>query len=471
MNEKLIEAMDHIHDGRIVHAAKAKRIKKRWFLAAVAAVLALVMFGNVPNIPLAVGARAVSLASQSRVTERPDSDDYEDMDQWRADNAVWVAQRDEREATVDTSVETLKGFFADAAAAILSDNGGENALWSPVNAYIGLAMLAEVTDNGTRQEILDLLGMEDTQALRGSVSAVWESVYKDNGDEICVLANSLWLDSELEYIQETMDILSQDYYASVYQGDLGSSKIDRALSNWLNNQTGGLLKNRTQSIQLPEESVIALASTIYFQAKWGDEFSASNNSVDTFHAPDGDVECTYMNKKLWQSDYFWGESFGAVRMGLKNGSAMWLILPDEDKTVEDVLAEGEYMDTVTQGWEWEQKKGMLINLSVPKFDVDGTIDLKEGLQALGLESVFEMDADFSSSVSSRTPVFVTGIQQSTRVRIDEEGVTAASYIVIPGAGAAEPPDEIIDFIVDRPFLFVIASSEGVPLFMGAVNQP
>ena len=62
------------------------------------------------------------------------------------------------------------------------------------------------------------------------------------------------------------------------------------------------------------------------------------------------------------------------------------------------------------------------------------------------------------------------IRQRVRVQIDEEGVKAAAYIEFVGVGSAEPPDEIVDFVVDRPFLFAITRSS-VPLFMGAVNQP
>ena len=57
------------------------------------------------------------------------------------------------------------------------------------------------------------------------------------------------------------------------------------------------------------------------------------------------------------------------------------------------------------------------------------------------------------------------------VAIDEEGVTAASYIELPAAGAAMPPEEIIDFILDRPFLFVITNRYDLPLFAGVVNEP
>ena len=38
-------------------------------------------------------------------------------------------------------------------------------------------------------------------------------------------------------------------------------------------------------------------------------------------------------------------------------------------------------------------------------------------------------------------------------------------------GAAEPPTEIIDFILDRPFLFVITNRYAIPVFAGVVNDP
>ena len=47
---------------------------------------------------------------------------------------------------------------------------------------------------------------------------------------------------------------------------------------------------------------------------------------------------------------------------------------------------------------------------------------------------------------------------------------AAAYIEFPGAGSPMPPEEIIDFILDRPFLFVI-SNDNIPLFAGVVNEP
>lgn len=171
-------------------------------------------------------------------------------------------------------------------------------------------MTAELTDGETQAQILDVLGVSDTAELRKRVSAVWEEIYEDNGKEISVLANSLWLDKDVEYVQEKMYSIAYDYYALVYQGDLGSEKTNKAMTNWMRNQTGGLLKDRTLKCQLePKDQVLAIASTIYFQSQWADKFNASDNTHGMFHAVPGDEEATFMNKKEYHMNYLLGRRF------------------------------------------------------------------------------------------------------------------------------------------------------------------
>ena len=470
MNEKVAKALGYVDEKYVTAAAKRKKKKAaKYWISAVAAVLALVLLFNLPSMPMVISAKAVSIASESRQMQHPDLDDYKDRDQWRADLAKWEAERDFRSSTTRETVDALAPFFTNGSVQFLSTQGCENLLWSPINAYIGLAMMTELTDGASRQQILDLFGTRDIDALRQQVGAIWESAYNDNGHEISTLANSLWLENGLNYQQDTMDNIAYYYYASVYQGDLGSQKINNAIGAWINNNTGGFLKKSTSNVNLSPDTILALYSTIYFQAKWQDEFSASKNTQDTFHAPNGDKTVTFMNKKLAQMYYYYGDNFSAVALSLKNGSRMWFVLPDEGYTTADVLADGQYMQMVLQQ-DWENEKWMKVNLSVPKFDVNSTMDLKGGLQEMGVTDVFNEGAANFSEITGDVPIFLTAANQSVRVQIDEEGVKAAAYIEFPGAMSPEPPKEIIDFILDRPFIFAI-TTDNIPLFMGTVNNP
>ena len=77
---------------------------------------------------------------------------------------------------------------------------------------------------------------------------------------------------------------------------MGSAAFDQALQDWINQQTGGLLKEQAFGLTIDKETILALATTIYFRAKWSGEFSESNTSPDAFHADSGDVTCDFMHQ-------------------------------------------------------------------------------------------------------------------------------------------------------------------------------
>lgn len=473
MDKYLAEALNEISEKHIAEAAAMRPRRKKYALGAIAAILAIALLANIGFIPGAISAKAVSTASESRAAQWPDPDDYSDdeRDQWRKDFDRYLAERDKVALESDRALTALMPFYAGTTEVYLANAAG-NRVWSPVNAYIALAMLAEVTDGSSRQQIMELLNTPDPDTLRTQVGAVWETVYTDDGNEICRLANSLWLDENLRYDQNTMDSLAYYHYASVFQGDLSSDKSAKALQTWLNNNTGGLLKDQVANAAFPPEAVMTLASTVYLQSKWADQFNPARNTDEIFHAPSGDREATFMNKKELQTSYYWGSSYGAVTLNLQNGSRMWLILPDEDKSVDDVLTEGQFWELLMPSEkEPENRKYMMVNLSMPKFDINSSCDLKAMLTGMGVTDIFDLQKSDFTAITSDSPIVIGAVNQAARVVVDEDGVKAASYIEIPGAGAAMPPEEIIDFVLDRPFLFIIADYSGIPLFTGVVNEP
>lgn len=394
-----------------------------------------------------------------------DSDGFSEVyDAWREDQR---ARWNQPEGYADG----LSPFFSRSIPALLRTDAA-NPVCSPLNIYMALSMLAETTGGNSRQQILDALGAVSMDALRIQAGQVWNAHYSDDTATTTILANSLWLNNGLHYDSETVDTLAKDYYASVFQGALGSNEMNQALRNWLNEQTGGLLEDQIQNVQMDPQTVLALASTIYYRAKWHSEFSEAKNTASTFQAPGGDVDATFMNKQLSYGPYFWGEDFAAAYLTLEDSSKMWLILPDEGKSPGDILESGLAMDLILGvEEEYEDQKRIKVNLSLPKFDIAADMQLNEALQELGITDVFLQDhADFTALLPE-DDAWLEKAQHAARVAIDEEGITAAAYTVMMMAGAAMPPEDEVDFILDRPFLFVIASRDDLPLFAGIVNTP
>lgn len=471
MNEKLLAALDQISDDHLTEALRQKR-KKHYFLKAAAAILALVILMSLPPLTIPVNAQQLVSPAEYEPLTLPDFDDYADPADYEAAWDACMNARDRQNRSAASANSALKDFYASTLQTFLT--GEENAVLSPVNTSLSLAMLAQVAGGSTRQELLDLLGFESMDELQTGFQAVWEQVVFHNAYEQRSLANSIWLDKSLRYHQENLDILGTRFYASVYKTNLSRPSAQRAIDTWITNNTGGFLGSDTPKSTLSpadDPRVMTLLSTAYLSARWGEPFNPDLNTEDIFHAPGGDVTATFMNKRLAQMCYSWGEHYGAVALHCEEGSILWLILPDEGKTVSDVLRSGDYLNTVLASpWLSDDRRGeYLVNLSMPKFDVGSSLDLKAGLQSLGVSEVFDLTADFTPTFVD-SPVYVDSIRQSARIAVDEKGIEAASVIRIEGAGAAPPPDQIVDFTLDRPFLFVL-TAQNIPLFAGVVNEP
>lgn len=390
------------------------------------------------------------------------------------DYEAWMNCKAERRPESKEYQNGIREFYEITMQEFLKDTQGENMVYSPLNVYMALAMLAETTDGESRQQILDLLHTDSVDTLRNNAGILWNANYCDDGTVNSLLASSVWLDDKISYNENILKTLADNYYASSFRGTMGSAKYNKMLQDWLNEQTGGLLEEQAGNVNMDPKTVLGLATTVYFRAKWQNEFYAPNNTEEVFHAKSGDMVTEFMHQS-GTGTYYWGENFGAIARDLKNSGNMLLILPDEDVAVEDLLSDKEVQNFIFDHYAYENQKFLIVNQSVPKFDVVSDFSLIEGLKNLGVTDVFqEEDANFTPLLGENLledSVALNEAKHAARVMIDEEGCTAAAFTVMLAAGAARPPEEKVDFVLDRPFLFVINGQDGQPLFVGIVNQP
>lgn len=490
-HEKLCDALSQISDAHITEAAKPRKRRSPW-LGAIAAVTAIALLGfglwrfwpdqgtKITQLQNPTGGKTpVNIPSGAHLSYLAAVPVYPAVVQYPMDESVysdWEAWHDCQQTLHDQPggyADSLESYFTKLVPTLLTNSDGQNAVCSPVNIYMALAMLAETTDGNSREQILTLLNAQNIESLREQAGNVWLAHYNDDGLTTSILGNSLWLDEAYSYNEETARLLAEKYYASVFRGDLGSEKMNQALQSWLSEQTGGLLDETIQDVNFTQKTVLGLASTVFYQVQWIDRFSEKNNTQGIFHSTTGDQDVTYMRQTLLYGPYYWGADFGAIELSLEDGGRMWLILPDEGLTPEDLLESGNAMEFIMGNpYEYADKTSIKVNLSVPKFDVDSDMLLNEQLKALGITDVFdELKADFSPIIALDDGGYVDSVQHAARVSIDEEGVSAAAFTVIQRCGAAMPPEEEMHFTLDRPFLFVIESNDGLPLFAGVVNQP
>ncbi len=397
---------------------------------------------------------------------------YPDEGSGEDDYDRWAESREAQRRDLG-DISPLTEFFKKSTGVFLADTQGENRNFSPLNVYMALSMLAEITGGESREQVLNLLGSGSIEELRKQAKDIWNANYCDDGANTSILASSLWLSDDINFKKKTMDSLAENYYASSYQGEMGSEEFNELLRGWLNEQTGGLLKEQAGLISMDPDTVLALASTIYFKAKWAEDFNENMTSPQTFHTPAGDTEKDFMHAE-GSDTYFWGEKFSAVTQGFLEGGEMKLVLPNEGITPEELISDPETLDFLFSAEEdWANQQYLTVKRAIPKFDVVSQFDLTEGLNAMGVTDVFDPEvSDFSPMADTASgPLALSSANHAARVQIDEKGCTAAALTVMLVTGAAMPPEEEVEFVLDRPFIFCVTGEAGLPLFVGIVNNP
>lgn len=374
---------------------------------------------------------------------------------------------------IEVETDNISEFSRRLMSEALTAKDDENNIVSPLNIYMALGMLAEAADGNSRQQLLDLLGSPSIDALREQANKIWQKNYRDDGVMKSIMSNSLWLNDTILYKKSAVTTIAQKYFASVYSGTMGSEKYNKMLNNWIKDNTGGLL---SPDISTDYDTVMAIASTLLYQTKWNDEFETSETEKGTFYASDGDRNISYMKASRYMH-YYWGENFSAISLGLDIGGRMWFILPDESVDADTIFSDNEMLGLITApsselSGKYEKSKYLEVHMAIPKFDVKSEQNVLESIKKLGVTDILDGElSDFSVLATNSDGIFISEMSHGVRVKIDEEGVCAAAYSVIIGAGSAAPPDEEVYFTLDRPFAFVISLDNATPLFAGVVNNP
>lgn len=367
--------------------------------------------------------------------------------------------------TGETDSAALLAFADRTAGRVLLGRGEENGVYSPVSLYTAMALLAEICGGESRQQVLDAMGAGDLEAMRGLVHQLWVNSYCDSGVVTSRMGSSLWLNEQVEFSAETLRTLSQHYFASSYRVAMGTDEAGRAIGTWVNEQTGGLLQEETENIRTEAMTLLQLYTTLYFKARWKDTFRPEATEKGVFRAPSGDMECDFMHARR-TGGYRRGEGYtAAVLPFAANGGYMTLCLPDEGVALSELLGREALMSELREMTEY----GSIVRWALPRFDVKADTPLNDLMKELGVRAAFDAQAaDFQPLTA--TPAFLSSVRQAARVKIDEEGVEAAAFTEMAVCTSSLPMGEV-EMTLDRPFLFAIYDANGLPLFVGTVQNP
>ena len=408
--------------------------------------------------------KSVEAVIPSPISEGTDVNKFANGDahsEWREDYTEKVHKSQNVQAGMEQYYELIQ-------KELLSDATDHNAVCSPLNIYIALSMLAEVTDGNTRKQILDVLNVKDMDVLNKRIEAIWDANYVDTPALKSILANSIWLRNDIGYNEDTLKRLSVEYHASSYSGEMGSESMNQKLQKWTDEHTGELLTEYTKELKLKQESVLALISTVYYKASWDKDFPKEQTNKGIFHGVSGDQSVPMMHNDII-TNLYQTEHFQAVGLSLVDSGTMYFFLPKEGYKAQDIAANPEMIKICMEPVSVESNSA-LVHLTVPKFNDSAKTDLLECLKDIGITDVLsDKQADFTPLTKEIENIYLSRAEHAAMVKIDEEGVTGAAYTALITECGGIIQNQV-DFIIDRPFVYAVAAPDGSILFTGVIQN-
>jgi serine protease inhibitor len=342
-----------------------------------------------------------------------------------------------------------------------------NAFLSPLSASMALGMALNGANGETFdsvQNALRLAGLtqeEINQGYRDLIALLGEL---DSRTEMRI-ANSMWGRDGFSIEPAFIDAGKTFFDAEVKTLDFGSASAVSTINDWVSGKTRARIPKVLD--QISQAEILFLINAIYFKGKWRLEFDPENTEIGPFQAADGRPRSASLMRQTDTLRYDETAEYQAVDLLYGNGSfAMTVLLPKAGQPAE-VLAG-------LNPTAWRDLAGRFrdanVRLTLPRFKVEYSRQLKDDLTALGMGIAFDdTRADFYRIADVRPDrLYITRVDQKTFVEVNEEGTEAAAATVV-GIGVTSAP-QVVEMRVDRPFVFAIRERlSGTVLFLGLMN--
>lgn len=344
-----------------------------------------------------------------------------------------------------------------------------NVAMSPYGAASVLALAYTGATNETARGMATALHLDNRSV---EVAGIFKNINRalvaagDNDGIKLSYSNSLWPRKGLPLVQTFIDTAHRGFDADVIPISMDESGRTR-LNAFVKDKTSGMIPELVPP-PIAADTELVLVNTLHFKARWLEEFKPGETRAQTFHAPGGDIEAPFMRRT------------GAYRVA-QGGDCTALYLPYWRETAEMVVLLPNSPDGLASLAK-RLGRGLVeeadlratpkqVGVALPRFSVTSSLELGDPLIKLGMGTAFSNLAEFSG-IATNAPLRISRVLQEVRVDVDETGTEAAAATAAMMVRLSLPRPPEVDFVADRPFLFLIRErTTNVILFLGRVERP
>ncbi len=346
---------------------------------------------------------------------------------------------------------------------------------SPLSITYALGMMNNGATGETQQQINEVLGGDvgSPEVINNFCSKMFYATKLLDKKTKVNIANNIYVNQTTGY-QLLFDFVWKAdgfYNAEPETRDFFDGKTRDVINQWASDQTEGLIKEPLKEDEFDPTVISYLLNALYFKSEWTTPFDLMPTQKMYFDGEKATADMMFQNGPY---QYAKSEVCQSIKLPYGNGSfLMTVFLPNKGKSIDDVIDFMGYKGGDEQkNWDPMYYELYNVSLALPRFETDTDQRLEQIMADLGMPRAFNpSEAQFDKfAVNEQQPdasFYIDFMKQVAKIKVNESGTEAAAVTIIGGKNGGEPDLKFVEFIADRPFLYVISerSTETI-LFMG-----
>jgi serpin B len=384
---------------------------------------------------------------------------------------------------------------------------GDNLVVSPTSIALALAMARFGARGETAAQMDDVQrrlgadGMADAlnaldQAL-ATRSGTFTDVEGNRLSTVLRMVSSAFAQSGYPLEPAYLDALAARLGAALrlvdFIGDPGRARS--LINDWVNRWTEERIPELLGPTDVDQLTRLVLVNAIYLKAAWTSTFDPADTKTRDFTRLDGSTVAVPMMSLVGTNTgptfpCAAGDGWRAIELPFlgertrspgtaddpwaghwSDGSlAMTVIVPDDLAAFEKTLGPATLAALESSFAEGADCK---VDLRLPRFGVDTSVQLADVLKAMGMPLAFDPDAADFGGITTADQLYIARVIHQANIDVDEKGAeaAAATAVVMATAGPGDTR-EPVRIWADQPFVFLVRDvPTGAILFMGRVTDP
>src|SRR3989344_3195166 len=370
---------------------------------------------------------------------------------------------------------------------------GKNAAISPYNIRSALAMLYEGAVGETAKEIAAVAGfaenlLDHRLAFLSLINSInKDKVYTLNKDRYFLRsANGLWIAENYPIQVAYVANATLAYHANISKADFrnNANGVRDEINSWVSKETENKITELFPANSLNRDTILAIASALYFKGQWDAKFSPEHTQKQDFTLAGGEKVQVEMMRKgalemtrggLPKFQYTEFDGAQVVALPYQGKEIMKVVLlPPQGETVDNLVAELQRQQKSITALTSSMVNEDFSRLELPKHEVRGDYKLIPLLQGMGIERMFSQQNAQFDGITGQERLYVSSGVHKTFFKTDEEGSegAAATGFGVARTTSIQRPKIPKEFVANRPFLEAVDhQATGSVLFLNRIENP